>query len=92
MNSPWQFVKNFWLKPWSTLFGLVLGAMLVLWSPGWLGPIISAWDSLNPVVEPVSARIVERERDAVLLHIFADKIRGEECRILRIYGYGVAPD
>lgn len=76
----------------TALWGLVFGMLLVLSSPVWVSPLLDVWDGWFPVITPVSARVVEREPDAVLLHIVAHKNRDEECRLVRIYGYGIAID
>jgi hypothetical protein len=73
----------------TTLGGLLTGAVLVLSAPATLGPALSAWDAVFPVIEPIAADVIEREPDAVVIGLVAKKTKGEECRLIRIYGYGV---
>jgi hypothetical protein len=73
----------------TTLGGLLFGVLLVLTAPATLGPVLSAWDAVFPVIEPISADVIEREPDAVVIGLVAKKTKGEECRLVRIYGYGV---
>jgi hypothetical protein len=73
----------------TTLGGLATGILLVLMAPATLGPALSAWDAAFPVLEPIAAEVIEREPDAVVIGLVAKKTKGEECRLIRIYGYGV---
>lgn len=73
----------------TSLGGLLTGALLVLSAPNFLAPVLSAWDSVFPVLEPVQADVLARESDAVVLNIIARKTKGEECRLIRVYAYGI---
>jgi hypothetical protein len=37
----------------------------------------------------MSGEVVSREGDAIVLHIKGKKLRGEECRLLSVYGYAI---
>ena len=41
------------------------------------------------MLEPVQTEVLEREADAVVLNIVAKKMKGEECRLIRVYAYGI---
>jgi hypothetical protein len=82
---------NFWRMPWSTLTGTALGVAMVFVTPQWVGPVRDFYDSHFPVLK-MSGTVVGREPDSVLLHITGEKIRGEECRLLQVYGYSVMTD
>jgi len=73
----------------TTVGGLLTGALMVLTAPNFLAPMFAAWDAMFPVMVPVESNVVQREPDAVLLHIVAKKTKGEECRLVRVYGYGL---
>jgi hypothetical protein len=82
-------ITNFWKAPISTAFGVIIGVCVVLLAPNVLGPVLAAWDQAFPVVEPVDAELVDRHGDEVILSITAKKNKGEECTLIRIYGYGI---
>lgn len=82
-------LSNFWKMPFATAFGLLWGMGLVLVWPNLAGPVIAAYDSAFPVIEPVEAEVTDRHGDEVYLNIIAKKNRGEECTLIRIYGYGI---
>jgi len=84
-----KVVSAVWRMPWSTLIGLSLGIMLVLMAPHWAAPILDLYDDAYPVVSPVSTTVVDRGEDNVRVHIVIEKHRGDECRLLRMYGYAV---
>jgi hypothetical protein len=73
----------------TSLGGLLTGAVLVLSAPGFMGPLLSAWDATFPVIEPVRADLVSRNGDEVVINIVARKTKGDECKLLRLYGYGI---
>lgn len=81
--------ENLWRMPFATLFGAFLGVAVVLFAPWFVGPITAAWDAAFPVIEPVDSYIVERRGDELLLNITARKRKGEECTLVRLYGYSV---
>lgn len=82
-------VSNFWKAPFATAFGVIIGVLAVLIAPNVLGPTLAAWDSAFPVIEPVEAKVTDRHGDEVILNIVAKKNKGEECTLIRIYGYGI---
>lgn len=84
-------LSNLWKMPVSTGFGIIIGVCVVLLSPNVLGPVLAAWDNAFPVIEPVETEVVDRRGDEVILSITAKKNKGEECTLLRIYGYGIDP-
>jgi hypothetical protein len=81
-------LRNFWTMPWSTAAGGILGVLTVLATPNLVGPLRDAYDTAFPVVR-MSGKLVQRDGDAVVLHISGNKLRGEECRLLAVYGYAV---
>jgi hypothetical protein len=74
--------------PWSTLLGVCIGILAVLATPTFVGPVRDLYDANFPVLR-MSGEVISREGDAVVLHIKGKKLRGEECRLLTIYGYAV---
>lgn len=86
-----RLVSNWWRMPWATLIGVAIGVGAVLMTPTVLGPLRDLYDDLFPVLR-MSGTLVERDGDAVLIHIRGEKIRGDECRLLSVYGYAVMPD
>jgi hypothetical protein len=84
-------LSNFWKMPIATSFGMIIGISAVLVSPNVLGPVIAAWDNAFPVIEPVEAEVLDRHGDEVFINIIAKKNKGEECTLIRIYGYGIDP-
>jgi len=82
-----------WRMPLRMIFtsmsGLLTGALLVLWAPDILGPALAAYDKAYPVIEPVRAEVIDRRGDEVVINIIAKKTKGEECQLLRLYGYGI---
>lgn len=91
-----RVVSALWRMPvrmlFTTLGGLLTGMLLVLSAPSLLGPALSAWDSAFPVIEPVRAEVESRSGDEVVLRIVAKKTKGDECKLLRLYGYGIDRD
>jgi hypothetical protein len=83
-------IAHAWRMPWSTLAGIVIGVFVVLVTPTWVGPLRDAYDSSFPVLR-MSGTVVARDDDSVTLHIRGEKLRGEECRLLSVYGYAVGP-
>jgi hypothetical protein len=79
-------VLRFWRMPWSTLAGACIGILLVLGTPDIVAPVRDAYDALRPVLR-MQGQLVSRDADGVLLHIHGTKLRGEECRIVAVYGY-----
>ncbi len=82
---------QFWRAPMSAFVGVCFGVMAVLGTPEIVGSLRSAYDSLRPVLR-MSGVIASRDADAVILHISGEKMRGEECRLLAVYGYSVGAD
>jgi hypothetical protein len=91
-----RVILNIWRWPVNSMVGVLFGVVLATWvyfySPNLIGPLSNAWDERYPVVKPVSAEVIARENDAVIVRIVADKQRGEECIILRIYASAIGPD
>lgn len=83
-------LRNFWRMPWSTLSGVVIGVAAVLIAPSVVGPMRDAYDGAFPVLR-MTGEVVKREPGAVVIHIKGEKVRGDECRLLTVYGYTVAP-
>jgi hypothetical protein len=81
-------LSDAWRMPWSTLFGAVIGIIAVLVTPTIIGPLRDVYDTSFPVLS-MSGEIVERTEDSVIFHIKGRKLRGEECRLLAVYGYAV---
>lgn len=85
-----------WHRPLRMIFtvigGLLTGALLVLWAPSILGPVIAAWDEAFPVIEPIDSELIDRTGDEVIISVIARKTKGDECRLLRLYGYGIDAD
>jgi hypothetical protein len=82
-------ISNFWKMPFATSAGIIIGVLVVLLSPNVVGPVLAAWDNAFPVIEPVEAEVSNRSGDEVFLNIIAKKNKGEECTLIRIYGYGI---
>lgn len=74
--------------PWSTLTGALVGVLLVIAVPEWAAPLRNLYDSQWPVLR-MTGVVVERDSDSVVVHITGRKLRGEECRLLSVYGYSV---
>ena len=83
--------KNAWRMPWSTLFGVLIGVGAVLMTPTVIGPLRDIYDKAFPVLK-MNGKIVERTEHSVVLHIIGEKIRGDECRLLSVYGYAILPN
>lgn len=81
---------SMWRMPWSTLMGAVIGVTAVLVTPNAVGPIRDLYDRYFPVLR-MSGTVVERSGHSVVLHITGEKVRGDECRLLSVYGYAVMP-
>ena len=81
-------IKNFWRMPWSTLAGVILGGSVVLMMPAFIGPLRDAYDAYFPVVRMTGA-LHEKTDSYVVLHITGEKVRGEECRQLAVFGYSI---
>ena len=77
--------------PWSTAFGVLIGVGAVLMTPAVIGPVRDAYDLAFPVLR-MHGTLVKREPDAVIVHISGEKVRGDECRLLAVYGYALMPD
>jgi hypothetical protein len=77
--------------PFSTVLGVVLGVFAVLAMPSWVGPVREAYDSIFPVLQ-MKGVLVDRQGSAVMIHIQGRKLRGEECRLLHVYGYAIQQD
>ena len=84
-------IRNLWRMPWSTALGVLIGVGAVLMTPAVIGPVRDAYDLAFPVLR-MHGTLVEREPDAVIVHISGEKVRGDECRLLSVYGYAVMPD
>ena len=82
-------ISNFWKMPVATVFGGVMGVAVVLFAPLFVAPLTAAWDTAFPVIEPVESRVIERDGDSLLMSITARKRTGEECTLVRLYGYSV---
>jgi hypothetical protein len=81
-------IGNFWRMPWSTAFGVMIGVLAVLSTPTVIGPLRDVYDASFPVLR-MTGTVVSRDGDSVTLHIKGEKLRGEECRLLAVYGYGI---
>jgi hypothetical protein len=77
--------------PWSTAIGVCIGVLAALATPAMVGPVRNLYDDLFPVTR-MRGELVEREPGAVVLRITGEKLRGNECRLLAVYGYSVLPD
>ena len=84
-------IRNLWRMPWSTAFGVLIGVGAVLMTPAVIGPVRDAYDLAFPVLR-MHGTLVKREPDAVIVHISGEKVRGDECRLLAVYGYALMPD
>jgi hypothetical protein len=82
-------IGHFWRMPWSTLAGALIGIAAVIAVPEMTAPIRNAYDANFPVLQ-MTGTVKEREADAVILHISGRKLRGEECRLMAVYGYAVS--
>lgn len=86
-------IEALWRMPVRMLFtsvgGLITGALLILSAPTFLGPVLSAWDSAFPVIEPMHSDLISRNGDEVIVSITARKTKGDECKLLRVYAYGI---
>ena len=82
--------SGWWRMPWSTAAGVVIGVGAVLMTPTVIGPLRDAYDQAFPVLR-MHGTVVARESDAVTIHIKGEKLRGDECRLLSVYGYAVMP-
>jgi hypothetical protein len=89
-------LSNLWRMPWNTLAGAASGAALMMWiifySPTWIAPLADAWEASHPVVTPISAAVVGRDDDSVVVRIVARKHLGDECMFLRVYASAVGAD
>jgi hypothetical protein len=83
--------SDLWRMPWSTFIGVLLGVTLVFVTPSVVGPLSDIYDSAYPVLR-MKGTVEAREADAVVLHISGEKMRGDECRLLAVYGYAVHAD
>lgn len=81
-------ISNLWKMPWSTLMGVCIGVAAVMSLPEIAGPLRGWYDDQFPVLR-MSGKIVDRRGDAVILEITGEKLRGEECRLVSVYGYTV---
>ena len=86
-----MIIRNWWRMPWSTAFGVLVGVGAVLMTPTVIGPLRDAYDTAFPVLV-MTGKVIEREPDAVIVHISGEKIRGDECRLLSVYGYAIMPN
>jgi hypothetical protein len=84
-------MANVWRMPWSTLIGVCIGVGVILVTPQVIGPLRDAYDRQFPVLR-MTGTVVAREPDAVVVHIRGEKIRGEECRLMDVYGYALDKD
>jgi len=84
-------VLQFWRMPWSALFGACVGVLMVLSTPEIVTDIRGVYDKFRPVLK-MSGTVVSRDEDSVTLHITGEKLRGEECRLLSVFGYSVDKD
>jgi hypothetical protein len=81
-------IGRFWRMPWSTAFGAIAGIVIVLTMPSVIGPLREWYDASFPVLK-MSGDVISRDSDSVSLHIKGEKLRGEECRLLAVYGYAI---
>lgn len=88
---PQQAAMVVWRYHWTALVGLVFGLLMI----GPLGheavSVFRAWRASLPVVA-MRGELIEVGADSATLHIWGEKLRGEECRYLRISGFAVGAD
>jgi hypothetical protein len=74
--------------PFTVLIGVLAGFLASIVVPDIAGAVFSTYDRHRPVLE-MHGQLVSVEDDSVLIHIKGAKIRGEECRLVTVYGYSV---
>ena len=80
-----------WRDPFTAFFGMLFGVLMVLATPSVIGPVRDWYDTMFPVLR-MQGSVVERDNHSVVVHITGEKIRGDECRLLSVYGYSVMPN
>jgi hypothetical protein len=81
-------MKRLLQMPFAIFVGIVFGLLFSLLMPVLGGSFLSAYDGVFPVLR-MSGTIVSKDGDSVVLHISGVKLRGEECRLVSVYGYTV---
>lgn len=77
--------------PVAVLVGSVIGVMAVYIAPQFVGSVTAVYDDIFPVLT-MSGKLVNKGPDYVDIHIKGKKHRGEECRLMNVYGYTRRPD
>lgn len=84
-------IKQVFTMPVAALIGVLLGLIGGIAGPQIMGSMTSIYDDIFPVLS-MSGRLVDYKPGEVTVHITGRKNRGEECRLIGVYGYTYTGD
>lgn len=84
-------IHNLTKTPMAAIVGVILGLGLAIMAPQISTSLLSAYDNHFPVLT-MTGSIVKVEASAITLKISGTKHRGEECRLVSVYGYTLSAD
>ena len=88
-NRSLKVIRPFVEMPIAATIGLIGGLLLAFFAPQLVGGALSVYDANFPVLT-MSGKITKVEPSSVTLHIVGTKHRGEECKLVNVYGYTIS--
>ena len=81
-------IRPFIEMPVAATVGVIAGLLMAFFAPQLVGGALGIYDANFPVLT-MSGTITKVEPSAVTVHIQGTKHRGEECKLVNVYGYTV---
>jgi len=81
-------IRPFVEMPIAASIGVIVGLLVAFFAPQLVGGALATYDANFPVLT-MHGKVTNVEASAVTLHIQGEKHRGEECKLVSVYGYTV---
>jgi len=84
-------IKQVFTMPVAAAVGVLLGLVGGFAGPQLLGSAVNFYDDMFPVLT-MEGTLIDAKKGEITVHIVGRKNRGEECRLVAVYGYTYTGD